>query len=120
MTAAHDFGGRAETAAADYLFARGYRILARKFTVRGGEIDIVAAGEDTVAFVEVKARGRMETALGAITPSKRARIARAAASWLAKNAWAADGWNLRGDAILLDARCPPLHIEDAFALEYED
>jgi putative endonuclease len=118
--AARDFGGRAETAAADYLFERGYRILARNFVVRGGEIDIVAACGDTVAFVEVKARADVDAALGAITPAKQHRLARAAAAWVAGNPWAATGWCLRGDAIFLDARRPPLHIEDAFALEYED
>jgi putative endonuclease len=117
---AREFGGRSETAAADYLFARGYRILARNFVIRGGEIDIVAVSADTVAFVEVKARAALDAAAGAITPAKRRRLARAAAAWVALNPWAATGWSLRGDAIFLDGRGPPLHIEDAFALEYED
>jgi putative endonuclease len=118
--AAREFGGRSEAAAADYLFERGYRILARNFVVRGGEIDIVAAVADTVVFVEVKARAEVEAALGAITPAKRRRLGRAAAAWVAGNPWAATGWSLRGDAIVLDASRPPLHIEDAFALEFED
>ena len=118
--AAREFGGRSETAAADYLFERGYRILARNFVVRGGEIDIVAASGDTIAFVEVKARIEVEAALAAITPAKQRRLARAAAAWVAGNPWAATGWSLRGDAIFLDASRPPLHIEDAFALEFED
>jgi putative endonuclease len=118
--AAHEFGQRSEAAAAAYLFERGYRILARGFTVRGGEIDIIATCDDTVVFVEVKARAEVEAALAAITPAKRRRLARAAAAWVANNPWAATGWSLRGDAIFLDARRPPLHIEDAFALEFED
>jgi putative endonuclease len=120
MSDARAFGGRSETAAADYLFAHGYRILARNFVIRGGEIDIVAASADTVAFVEVKARADIASALDAITPAKRRRLARAAAAWLAGNPWAGQGWSLRGDAIFVDASRPPLHIEDAFALEYED
>jgi putative endonuclease len=118
--AAHEFGQRSEAAAAAYLFERGYRILARGFTVRGGEIDIIATCDDTVVFVEVKARAEVETALGSITPAKRRRVSRAVSAWVARNPWAGQGWTLRGDAVVLDASRPPLHIEDAFALEFED
>jgi putative endonuclease len=116
---ARAFGQRSETLAAEYLAAQGYRILARKFTIRGGEIDIVAEREGTVAFVEVKARAGIEIALGAITETKRRRLARTAAEWVARNPWAADGYVLRGDAVLLDGGPAPVHIEDAFGLEFE-
>lgn len=117
--AARAFGAEAEKLAAAWLEARGYRILARRFVIRGGEIDIVAAREDSVAFVEVKARPKMDAALAAIGETKRRRLARAASAWLAKNPWAADGYALRGDAVFVDARRAPLHIEDAFGLEFE-
>ena len=117
---ARAFGENAEEAAADFLAAKGYRILSRKFVIRGGEIDIVAAGEGVIAFVEVKARERQETALAAISEAKRRRVARAASAWVARHPWAGQDWSLRGDAVFLDARRPPLHIEDAFALEFED
>ena len=116
---ARAFGQRSETLAAEHLAAQGYRILARKFTIRGGEIDFVAERDGTVAFVEVKARAALEIALGAISETKRRRVARAAAEWVARNPWAADGYVLRGDAVLLDGGPAPLHIEDAFSLEYE-
>lgn len=38
-------GKRAEDAAADFLQKNGFEILARNFTVRGAEIDIVATGK---------------------------------------------------------------------------
>ena len=116
---ARAFGQRAETLAAEYLAAQGYRILERKFTIRGGEIDIIAEREGAIAFVEVKARAGIEIALGAITETKRRRLARAANAWIARNPWAADGYVLRGDAVLLDGGPAPLHIEDAFGLEFE-
>jgi putative endonuclease len=116
---ARAFGQRSETLAAEHLAAQGYRILARKFTIRGGEIDIIAEREGAIAFVEVKARAGLEIALGAITETKRRRLARAANAWIARNPWAADGYVLRGDAVLLDAASAPLHIEDAFGLEFE-
>ena len=115
-----DFGERSEAAAADFLFAGGYRILARNFTAPGGEIDIVASREGVIAFVEVKARAEVESALASITPGKRRRMSRAVAAWVSRNPWAGQDWTLRGDAVVLDASRPPLHIEDAFALEFED
>jgi putative endonuclease len=117
--AARAFGAGAEALAADYLIASGYRILARKFTIRGGEIDIIAERDDVIAFVEVKARATLEIAAGAITETKRRRLARAAGEWLARNP-RASGHVLRGDAVLLDAGRSPLHIEDAFSLEFEE
>ncbi len=49
-------GNCGEDQAAAYLSGLGYRILARNFRVRFGEIDIAAMDGDTVVFVEVKAR----------------------------------------------------------------
>lgn len=45
-----------ESAVADYLTAQGYTIAARGFTVKGGEIDLVAENDTTLLFVEVKGR----------------------------------------------------------------
>jgi putative endonuclease len=53
---------------------KGYRILAFRFRVRGGEIDIVARRGDTIAFVEVKVRPTIDEALAAIDEVKRRRI----------------------------------------------
>jgi putative endonuclease len=116
---ARAFGARAEILAAEWLAAQGYRILTRKFTIPGGEIDIVAARGDAVAFVEVKARAKLEAAYATITEAKRRRLARAVATWLARNPWAAQGYVLRGDAVFVDASRSPLHIEDAFGLDFE-
>ncbi|HMM21443.1 MAG TPA: YraN family protein [Selenomonadales bacterium] len=49
-------GQRGEQAAADYLQAAGYALLARNYRARTGEIDIIAEKGGTVVFVEVKAR----------------------------------------------------------------
>lgn len=45
-----------ENAVADYLAAQGFTILERGFTVRGGEIDLIAENDTTLLFVEVKGR----------------------------------------------------------------
>ncbi len=49
-------GMKGETYAAALLKRQGYTIIERNFTVRGGEIDIIAKDRDTLVFVEVKLR----------------------------------------------------------------
>ena len=101
---AHIYGLRAESIAALLLRLKGYTILARRFVVSGGEIDLVARRGDSIAFVEVKARADLEVAAIAIGATKQRRISRAARVWLMRNPWAA-GLTLRGDAVFV-ARAP--------------
>ena len=54
--AAFKLGLSAESRAAMFLIAKGYRILARRFKTPFGEIDIVARRRRALVFVEVKAR----------------------------------------------------------------
>jgi len=71
---------------------------------------------DTVAFVEVKARGRMDDALVAITHTKRRRFSRAVRAWLTRNPWASDRtW--RADAVFVAPWRWPRHYEAAFEME---
>lgn len=51
-----DEGNRGEEIAAKYLIDQGYKIIARNFRIRGGEIDIIATDAGVLAFVEVKTR----------------------------------------------------------------
>jgi len=112
---AHFFGLKAEQAAALVLRLKGYRILARRFVVSGGEIDLIAKRGGAIAFVEVKARADIEVAAIAISATKERRIARAARVWLARNPWAA-GLTLRGDAIFVAPGRLPRHALSAYRL----
>ena len=69
--AAFQTGLSAEARAAALLMAKGYRILARRFKTPYGEIDIVAQRRKLVAFVEVKARARLDDAAYAVTPRQQ-------------------------------------------------
>ena len=93
-------GLRSETAAVFWLRLKGYSILSRRYSGAGGEIDIVAARGDTIAFVEVKARPSLELASTAITYEKRKRMSRAARHWLARHP-RVEGKTWRGDAVFL-------------------
>ena len=88
---AYLFGLKAESLAALLLRLKGYSILARRYAVSGGEIDIIARRGGSIAFVEVKARADLDMAADSITAAKRRRIARGARVWLARNPWAVSG-----------------------------
>jgi putative endonuclease len=113
---AHRFGLKAESIAALMLQVKGYRILARRFVVSGGEIDLIAKRGGSIAFVEVKARADLEVAATSISATKRRRISRAARVWLTRNGWAA-GLTLRGDAIFVAPRRLPRHQPSAYSLD---
>ena len=49
-------GKTGETIAAEYLQAKGYRILAQNWHYRHYEVDIIASDEHFIVFVEVKTR----------------------------------------------------------------
>jgi putative endonuclease len=115
---AHLFGLKAESIAALLLRLKGYSILARRFAVSGGEIDLIGRRGDVIAFVEVKARGDLNVAAEAISATKRRRIARAARVWLSRNPWAA-GLTLRGDAVFVAPRRLPRHAPSAYRLEID-
>lgn len=113
---AHRQGVLAERIAALVLRLKGYRILARRYHVHGGEIDIVAHRADTIAFVEVKVRPSLDEAATSIDFAKRRRISRAAKTWLAANQWAAPlAW--RGDAIYVAPWRWPCHEIAAIELD---
>jgi putative endonuclease len=80
-------GNLGEAWAARALQASGYRILARRWRIPGGEIDLVAEDRDGYAFVEVKTRtgstfGRPEEA---VTERKLSFLHYAAEQWLAQH-----------------------------------
>jgi len=107
------FGLSAESRAAAYLIAKGFRILARRWKSPVGEIDIVARRRHLLIFVEVKARERLDDAAWSVTDRQRARIVAAAETYLAR---VADETirDIRFDAVLVAPGRIPLHIPAAF------
>ena len=69
-------GHLAEATALALLLLKGYRPLARRYRAAGGEIDLIVARGDTIAFVEVKSRASLDAALVAMSsppPGRRPR-----------------------------------------------
>jgi putative endonuclease len=106
-------GLSAESRAAAFLIAKGYRIMARRFRTPHGEIDLIARRRRTIAFVEVKARETLDDAAYAVTPRQQARIIAAAQIWLMAHEEHA-GYDLRFDAMLMAPRRLPRHVMAAF------
>lgn len=111
--AAFRLGLSAESRAALLLFAKGYRIAARRWKTPFGEIDIVARRRRTLVFVEVKARERADEAAEAVTERAKRRIIAAAELWLAHHPDDA-GRYIRFDVILVTPGRIPHHLANAF------
>jgi putative endonuclease len=99
-----ELGRHGEDIAAAHLESCGYRLLARNWRDRAGEIDIVAQRDGSLVFVEVKTRrgvGRGFPA-EAVTAAKLERMRRSALAWLAGNRVRHSGLRLDVIAILVD------------------
>lgn len=101
-------GRRAETLACWYLRLKGWRILARRARVPGGEVDIVARRWRTLAFVEVKARSSEDSAAFSLDRYRLRRVA-AAAERLAPF-FIRDGDDMRIDAMFIVPGRIPRHL----------
>ncbi len=105
-------GRGAETLAAMFLRLKGWRILARRARVPGGEVDIVARRGRTVAFVEVKARSTSEAADWSLDRYRLRRVA-VAAERLAPR-FLRDGDDIRIDAMFIVPGKLPRHLPDVW------
>ena len=104
MTSRRALGDFGERVAVAHLEAKGYRILATKFRVREGEVDIVAQQGEVVAFVEVKTRrgDAMGSALEAIDRAKARRLLLVADSYAQEHPELPEGRRIDLIAIDLD------------------
>jgi putative endonuclease len=113
-----------EEIAANFLIARGFRILERNYRCKGGEVDIIARdpGDNTLVFIEVKTRRGLAYGVPqlAVTPFKQRQISKAALTWLSKNRLLDSNARFDVIAILLapDGRHQVEHIVNAFELAY--
>ncbi|MBN2096868.1 MAG: YraN family protein [Candidatus Omnitrophica bacterium] len=97
-------GKRGERLAVQFLRRQGYRILARNFSCRLGEIDLIAQEKDTTVFIEVKTRASCEFGLpqAAIRQKKIKHLRRTAQYYIKHNAHSDDNFRFDVVAIVLE------------------
>jgi putative endonuclease len=109
-------GRRAEFLCRLLLLLKGYRILARHWKCSSGEIDIIAKRGRVLAFIEVKARDTVTTAAESLSRKQQARIARAAAQFLASRPPLAT-LDQRFDVILVVPGRLPMQLQAAWSAQ---
>ena len=105
-------GRGAETLACWYLRLKGWRVLARRARVPGGEVDIVARRGRTLAFVEVKARGSADAADWSLDRYRLRRVATAAERLAPRFMRAGD--DVRIDALFVVPGKLPRHLPNVW------
>lgn len=106
-------GNRGEWLAALALMAKGYRIVARNYRTKLGEIDLIARRGDLIAIVEVKARPTLAEAMDAIGRQAERRIEGAADMWLSRQQDFAK-LSVRFDLVAVLPWRWPVHVENIF------
>ena len=110
--AAEKRGRGGETLACWYLRLKGWRILARRARVPGGEVDIVARRGRVLAFVEVKARATEAAAAASLDDWRLRRVAIAAERLAPRYMRASD--DVRIDALFVVPGRWPRHLADVW------
>jgi putative endonuclease len=114
-------GRTGERLAHEHFERLGYRIVARNYRTRFGEIDLIVCDDTWLVFVEVKARrtGALESAVQAVSTAKQRRVRAMAAAWLVEAVDRPRAHDLRFDVVAVtvdqDGRLVALdHLEAAF------
>ena len=110
--AAEKRGRQAEKTAARFLRLKGWRILAERVRTPRGEVDLVAKRGGLVAFVEVKARTKLEDLALAIDERRLKRVA--AAVEILYSEYCTKGEDARIDVILVTPRRLPIHLTNVW------
>jgi putative endonuclease len=110
--AAEKRGRGAETLACWWLRLHGWRILARRARVPGGEVDIVARRRRSLAFIEVKARATDEAAAMSLDAWRLRRVVTAAERLSAR--YMKSGDDVRIDAIFIVPGRLPRHVPNVW------
>ncbi len=103
----------AETVCIWFLRFKGYRILARRYKTKVGEIDIIASKSGGIFFIEVKARPDLRTGLECISPKQKLRIQHAAQIFLSRTRKKTFN-QLRFDVMVVVPWGMPHHLKDAW------
>lgn len=112
-------GRKAEIHVARWLKIRGWKILAERFKVAEGEVDLIARKKAVIAFIEVKQRERLPVIEDVLTDMNIVRVMDAAEIWVERNFdTLGSDFEIRFDLALIQGRVHALsqvkYIENAF------
>lgn len=111
-------GSTGEKRAESFLLSAGYKIVAKNWRTRTGEIDIIAEKDDILVFAEVKTlpSGGLETLSHELGPRKQKRIIETAKFFLV-NHRQYNNRKIRFDVLVVDMPElePVYHISNAFS-----
>ena len=113
-------GRKAEAHVARWLKLRGWTLLAKRFKVSEGEIDIIARRKNIIIFVEVKQRAALSKIEDIVSQTNISRVMEAAEIWVNKNFDSlSPDFEIRFDLAVIEGHVHPLakvqYIENAFS-----
>ncbi len=115
------FGRLGESLAVRHLKKNGYRILARNYRNRFGEIDIIARHGEVLVFVEVKSRSsaRFGSSKAAVDLNKQKKISMIALGYLKQTRSTDEKARFDVVCVDMDSKKPAVEIiTNAFPLAY--
>jgi putative endonuclease len=118
--ATQEFGELGERIAERWLRRNGWRLVQRRFRIGHRDIDLIVTRDDTVAFVEVKARRGVEFGdpVEAVNWSKQKELARSASVWIDRHGRPSESYRFDVVGILVEGeRVRVRHVPNAFSIQ---
>ena len=119
--ATQEFGELGERIAERWLRRNGWRLVQRRFRSGHRDIDLIVERDDTVVFVEVKARRgvRFGDPVEAVNWSKQKELARSASVWIDRHGRPSESYRFDVVGILVEGeRVRVRHVPNAFSIQH--
>ena len=119
--ATQEFGELGERIAEKWLRRNGWRVVQRRFRSGHRDIDLIVERDDTVAFVEVKARrgSRFGDPVEAVNWSKQKELVRSASVWIDRHGRASESYRFDVVGVLVEGeRVRVRHVPNAFSIQH--
>ncbi|MEJ7810860.1 MAG: YraN family protein [Gemmatimonadaceae bacterium] len=118
-TATQELGALGERIAERWMRRKGWRLIGKRFRNGHRDIDLVVECQDTVVFVEVKARSRSDygSPVEAVTWRKQRELSRSARVWIDRFGRPGQAYRFDVVGVLVsggDVRVH--HVENAFSI----
>jgi putative endonuclease len=118
-TASQAFGELGERIAERWLRRQGWRVINRRFRNGHRDIDLVVERDQTIAFVEVKARRGADFGgpVAAVNWRKQRELSKSAQVWIDRHGQVAETYRFDVVGVLVNGeRVRVRHVADAFSL----